>query len=477
MRTRVRPEEPGPSPDREQIDWLASIDSVWVAVAIALPAIVALASAIIVIDLAYHLRAGNFLLGGRWVGDLPNFSFAESERWIDQQWGAQVVFALLQRLGGFATLAFSRGVAIAVIAWFVYLSCRARGADRRAASILTSLATIVALPTLGVRPQLFGLVLFAAALWILTTRSTHPARLWVLPVLAGVWANMHGSVLFLIPMLLITLWESFSRREPVRSRLAVAAVIAVVATFVNPYGPSVWVYIAELTMNPTVQNLVTEWEPLTIRDSFGVLFFASIGAVVLVLIRRSESVTVFDLLWLGAFVVVGLSARRSSPWWSLVAATVVAGLLARRAPASSHGSRVINTGFLLATLSAALLLLPWWRPVELGHAPTGLVAAVREATPPQSRLIVHQSYASWFEYALPDRPVFVDSRIELYERSTWSDYLAIQAGRADWPQIVDRWQADAIVARRSWKLVPFILEDPAWRLVFQDDDGFVFVRT
>jgi hypothetical protein len=476
MRTRVRPGKSGPSPDRDRADWLASIDSVWVAVAIALPAIVALASAIIVIDLAYNLRTGDLILAGQWVGDLPDFSFAESERWIDQQWGAQVVFALLHRLGGFATLAFSRGAAIAVIAWFLYLSCRARGADRRAASVLTSLATIVALPTLGVRPQLLGLMLFAAALWILTTRTTHPSRLWILPLLAAAWTNVHGSVLFLIPMLILALLESFSRREPVRARLAVTAGIAVVATFVNPYGPSVWVYIAELTTNPTVQNLVTEWEPLTIRDAFGVVFFASIGAVVLVLIKKSESVNVFDLLWLGAFVVVGLSARRSSPWWSLVAATVVAGLLARRASGSSDGSRIINAAFLLVTLSAAVSLLPWWRPVELGHAPSGLVAAVREAVPPQSRLIVHQSYASWFEYALPDRPVFVDSRIELYERSTWSDYLAIQAGRADWPQIVDRWQADAIVARRSWRLIPFIREDPAWRLVFEDEDGFVFVR-
>jgi hypothetical protein len=444
-------------------------------VAIALPAIVALASTIIVVDLAYHLRVGDAILAGRWLNDLPAMSFAEEHRWIDQQWGSQVLFASLHRIGGFATLAFSRAVGIGLIALFLFLSCRARGSDRRAASVLTSMATIVALPTLGVRPQLFGLILFSVALWILVSRSQHPGRLWVLPVLAAVWANVHGSVLFLIPLLALALLESAWRREAVRSRLFAAAALSVLATFLNPYGPSVWVYIVELTMNPIIQDLVTEWAPLTIRDGFGVVFFASVGAVAFLLVRRAATVTLFDLLWLGAFFVVGLSARRSVPWWGLAAATVLAGILPRRA-SEDRGSPVINSGFLLAVVTAGVLLLPWWRHVQLAKAPASLVAAVSGATEPGDRLIVHQPYASWFEYSLPDRVVFVDSRIELYGEAIWDDYQGLRNGRADWSQIADRWSADAIVAERAWDVIPFLRADPGWRLVFEDTEGLVFVR-
>lgn len=477
MRTRD-PVEVEPVPVATRYSRLTSLDSVWVAIAIALPSIVAMKSAIVMIDLAYHLRAGEYFLHTGSIQRTNLFSFVEPGReWLNQQWGAQVVLATLDRAGGFATLSFGRVVAMAAIALFLFLSCRARGADRRTSSVLTSLGTLLALPTLGIRPQLFGLLLFAACLWILTTRSSHPSRLWALPFLATLWANLHGSFLFLLPLLVLALTESWIRRESGRTRLMTVAVLSLVGTLVNPFGPSVWTYVIDITANPIVRDWVTEWAPLSIRDPFGVLLFASIGAVVFVLVRKASDVTSIDLLWLGIFAVVGLTAVRSLAWWAFVAPVVVAGLLRPSHRPASRGVPLVNACILFAAAAIGVLLLPWWRPIPLGAAPERLVATVAKVTDPGARVIVEQTYASWFELALPDRKVFVDSRIELYDRSVWTDYQSIRNARADWSEIVDRWDANTIVAEPSWALVRFIKQDPGWRLIFEDDDGLVFVRT
>lgn len=480
MRTRGLKERSGRPPGRfsdQQRTWLTSLDTVWIAVAITLPAVIAMASRIIVIDLAYHIRAGEHFLSTGSILRTDTFSFVDpGQAWLNQQWGAQVVFAAMYRLGGFATIAFARAAVMAALATFLYLSCRARGADRRTSAVLTSLGTLLALNALGVRPQLFGLLLFSMALWVLVTRTEHPRRLWSLPPIMLLWANVHGSFLFFVPILALALLESGLRRRDDLRRLLLVGGVSLLATFVTPFGPDAWRYVLELTTNPVVRDRVTEWAPLTIRDPLGAMFFASAGAVVFVLVKRAAWVTWSDLLWLTTFFLVGITAVRSAAWWGYVAPVVLAGIVPRAKPESTRGSAVANAGFLLAIVAAAVLLLPWWSGARLAFAPQGLVIGARQVTAPGARMIVHQTYASWFELALPDRPVFVDSRIELYPEDVWDDYEAVIDGRADWPNIADRWRAEVIVAKRSWEAVPFLRVHPSWRLVFENDDGLIFVR-
>jgi hypothetical protein len=121
-------------------------------------------------------------------------------------------------------------------------------------------------------------------------------------------------------------------------------------------------------------------------------------------------------------------------------------------------------------------LLPWFRDVRLILAPQGLVRSAAAATEPGDRLFVAQLYGSWFEFALPDRPVFVDSRIEIFPQATWLQYDAVASGRADWGSILDRWQVEAVVTQEDTLLVRFLRAAEGWRMVDQDEDGFVFVR-
>jgi len=47
---------------------------------------------------------------------------------------------------------------------------------------------------------------------------------------------------------------------------------------------------------------------------------------------------------------------------------------------------------------------------------------------------------------------------------------------AEWKDVLDRWGIQAIVAAEDWDLVPVLRDDPGWRIAYQDDDGYLFVR-
>ena len=109
-------------------------------------------------------------------------------------------------------------------------------------------------------------------------------------------------------------------------------------------------------------------------------------------------------------------------------------------------------------------------------APPGVTAAAAEHLPAGTRTLVHQPWGSWFEYALPDLPVFVDSRIEIIPDDVWHDYGQVGFSGAEWKEVLDRWDVQAIVASSDWDLLPILEADPGWREIYRDDDGAVFVR-
>jgi hypothetical protein len=89
---------------------------------------------------------------------------------------------------------------------------------------------------------------------------------------------------------------------------------------------------------------------------------------------------------------------------------------------------------------------------------------------------VYQPWGSWFEFALPNLPVFVDSRIEIVPDDVWGDYGQVAFSGADWKDTLARYDVQAIVASADWNLLPMLRADPGWHEVYSDDDGALFVR-
>ena len=474
MRSRASRDLPGSGSGRAG---LLGIDTVWITVAVALPAIASFAGRIGLIDLAYHLRAGEAMLQRAGVVQTDTFSFVSAgQPWLDQQWGAQVILAGVFRIAGFEGLQFLRSATMAATLALMFLTCRERGTDTRTAALLTLAGGALLLPALAIRPQMFGLVMLATAMWLIASRTAHPARLALFPFISIAWANTHGSfVLLPVVIGLAIIDDLFARRSIIP--LIVVGLAATAATLLNPYGPEVWRYALDILGDPLIREMVTEWAPPDVGSLLGGVFYGSLLLAAAYLARRSEPAPWPVLLWLLAFLLPAFAAIRAIAWWGVVLPATLAGLVrARIEPDARRGSPTVHGAFLVALALAAVILSPWNQRPQLLHFPFRISQAVAAATPPGTRLFVPQTWGSWFEFALPDRPVFVDSRIELYPASAWRDYTAVVAGRADWAGILDRWEVDVLVTQPGWGVVPFVERDQAWSLVFRTENGLVFVR-
>jgi hypothetical protein len=464
-----------------------TLSQLWAVVAVALPTVALLLPRLSVIDLAYLVRAGNLMLDSHQILRTDPFTFTVGgQSWLNNQWGAAIVLGVIHRAGGWPLLILFRAILSGAIAWLVYLSCRERGAGNKLAAFLTLGSFALVLPGLILRPQIFGLVLFALVMWLVSARARRPGALWLVPAAVVVWSNMHGSF-FLGPVLVGLAWvEDVHRRRPGAARTAIVGGASVLATLLNPFGARIWSYAFGLSTDPEVGSTIEEWLPPTIRTIPGILFFGSVAVVVAILARRTERASWSTLLELGVFLLVGLYAARGIYWWGLAAPVALASELGGSPPRRRMDPpSQLNNAIAAMLLLLALAFLPWWRTAGgearalLDHAPLGVTTALRTTLGPDDRMFNPQLWGSWFEWALPEQRTFVDSRVVVFTgRGVWPDYNAVSAARDGWQEILERWRITVVVAhpRQQAGLIRAIRQDPEWRLAYEDADGLVFAR-
>jgi hypothetical protein len=473
-----------------------TLPRLWAFLAIALPALAALIANLPSVDLTYHLRAGAEILDGRGIPTVDTWTYTVAgTSWMDQQWGAQVILATVYRFGGWTGLVVLRALLIAVIFGCLFEIGRRRGLGLRRAAWLALAAFLVSAVALGLRPQLLGMAIFAVVLLLVVDRRAHPGRLWAIPFLVLAWANIHGSF-FLGPLVLGLAWlEDVHDGVAGARRLLVIAAASVVAACVTPFGPAVWLYALGLSTNAAVTARITEWQPTSLRDIPGIVFFASALAVVALIGRRGKATPWPTLAWLAVFFLIGAYAIRGVAWWPLGAVAAIAGVLItgpvldpkRPEALGTPLLRRLNAVVAVVIVLAGIALLPLWRPIDpglgapvgvVGNAPPGITAALRDIGRPGDRMFNPQAWGSWFEFALPALPalpVAIDSRIELFPAEVWDTYENIVDGGEDWAAQLDGWGVSIVVVPHKDTAMLERLTAAGWRSVHTDEDGTVLV--
>jgi hypothetical protein len=459
----------------------------WLFLAVALPVLAATLAPMSSVDLTYQLRAGDEIIDARAIPTVDTWTFtAAGVPWVDQQWGAQVVLDAVYRVGGWTGLVLLRAILTAVVVGATLAIGLRKGLDPRIAAILTLVAFIVAAPAMALRPQLFGMACFAVTLYLVFLRRERPRGLWLVPLVVVLWANLHGSFILAPIMLGLAWFEDLHDRYQGSSRTLLVGVASVLAPCVTPFGPDVWAYAVGLSSNPGVTARTSEWQPTSLRDPTGVLFFASVAAVVVLIARAGRRVSWPTLLWLGVFAAIAVVAQRGVAWWPFVAVATISGVLVGGVTKPiPEGSRRVNTAVAVAVVLAAVALLPIWRPIEsrigvpaavLTDSPPGITAALKEIAAPGAHVLNPQRWGSWLEFAQPAAKVAVDSRIEFFPATVWTAYEGVYAGLEGWERQLDEWGVTVAITEPTDRSLANRLRGLGWRATYEDPDGTIWVR-
>ncbi len=483
-------------------------------------------------DVFWHVATGQHLLAefaaGRAFPTVDPFSYtAQDQVWVLHEWLFQVGCAVLHRLGGLPLLRLCGALATLAILWLVRgLFARGLGSPwwgLCGATLWLALGS----ERLQLRPTLVTiLAILLLCRVLLTARPFGWRHVALLGLLQGIWTNAHSVGLLGVVLLLAhTTGESckpllqrhgavsFPRATPAElGRRWLAVGLAFVASLLTPQGLHLWAFALQ-DKSDVMQYVPDEWgafhfwyphnEALTVAAWLGVLLVMALllttylGLAVALQKARPRLLRLPDpacLLLLLALFGLGLLARRFH-WFHALAALLCLSVL-RDLLAAGALPRLPALGTRLrlparAMLAAGLGLLCWTtlqveeRPLPLAFGDGYLQRSVRrsfdlatvrflrEAGLQGNALCTYGSGGILSHALHPAIRVHIDSRIDLYRREIYLEWLAIRAGRRDQTALLDA--RGCTIYCQHWDLPP-PQEPQAWVQVFAEGSEAVWLR-
>lgn len=438
------------------------------------------------------------------------FTFtAFTHPFISQEWGSEVIDALLYRHFGMTAVI----LVFAAVTWMGFflgvIRVNRPGRSRWVLSIGAALVVVSGLQVWGPSPQMFSFGLLGVLLTILDAYRRRPRTrllLGLIPVFV-VWGNLHGGFLIglgVVGVFLVGEALSVYLRQPgaigwhaCRDLLAFL-VLAALAPMVNPNGTGIYLYPAKLLLSSVAQGSLNEWQPPDFHSA------ANIPVLVLLLstllaARWARQTSTSDHLLAVAGLLLMLYAVRDIPIFAVLVlplwADGVQGLTEfLRQAREPHRSRRVRPA--PRWFVAVVLLLV---AVASGARMIGQVASPENslqssAYPVQvGRVICHgptarvfAPYASggWLLYRIdhrvpvgigcaPDR-VFIFGEVVLMGRTVLADYLTAESAGAGSLGILRSFAVTLVWQPRDAPLANLLRQTRGWSCVFATSSNELF---
>ena len=450
-------------------------------------------------DLWWHVRTGLWILQHHAIPRAGLFSQSAALPWIDSSWGFDIVTAAAYWLFGLRGLPMLLMVLQVGIAVALFALARGGRTNFWPAVILI---TIVQYSVSPVEPRsaICSMLLFALelALLVRVQRSAQTGQLIWLPLIFLVWANLDRQfsygllALALYSLAIITepLFAGVSWFAPQLPKIRLSTLGAVVgacllATFVSPYGYHLDQLVWQSATSSVADRYFLELHSMRFRrpEEFALMLlvmtaFFSLGRC------RSRNLFLIGLMVVCA--VISFRFQRDSWLVALASVGVLGDALAHKEPPEtsdgSHRAWGIEKPVTAAAVLLVLLAVGRWLPGNVE-----LMAKVSESFPVRASDYIRQNrlpqplfntyaWGGFLTWYLPEYPVIIDGRVDLYGDALNVPYFRLVGGEIPSYSHLGFASAQTILLQSDSPIAAVLATVPGFRMVYRDDQATVFVR-
>lgn len=463
-------------------------------------------------DLGWHLKNaekivkfGSFPLADTYSWTVPAY------QWADSYWLTEVLIYKLKEFFGFGGLAAFFALLTSVFLTLFFLKKWPQIWISWWGTLVAIVSVILIEPFVGARAQTISLVFFATLyLWLddLVKKGLFSSPGWLLRPGAFLfffflfWANLHaGFVMGLVLLAIFVFWQVF---EPIYSSLLdlrqfqfkylsplLLLLPSLLATFINPYGLSLWQTIFNDAASPLIKRNILEWLPPSPQSSLGMLFFLVLFITfgLLIFPKKRKAATV-DLWLFFIFAFFGLVAYRNIPLFSLVFASLILKL------AKHH--HAFEKKFLLPLVYLPLFLLIltitafWHQKDGFKAVISDFPAMAKTSNLPYEAVEFLKNYGGqdlrlfneygWGGYLIwqTDIKTFIDGRMCGWKTdgvNVFQDYLEIMDLKIGFEDKIKHWRINVFLIRKDSYLAAWLRLNPEFGQAYEDELAVVFVKS
>lgn len=484
----------------------------------------------------WHIRDGERILETHAFPHTDSFSSTMSGRpWYAWEWLFDVAIAGVHHCMGLNGVVFFGALVIAAAFALLFRYTVKRGGGLPVTVILLVLSIGASTIHLFARPHVLSWLL--TVIWFRALDSSESAangrnhRLFWLPVMMLLWANVHGG--FLLGFALLGLYlaggaiEYFISHRPVETQLAAPpdgdrqtiakrlrhlatiTALALLASLVNPYGYKLHLHVYQYLTNRFLMNHIDEFLSPNFHGVAQQCFATLLLITILALASARARPRPTHLLVILFAAYSGLYASRNLPTSSILLTLIVAPILSQTMAAGIGSPAWMQRLFsrmhffsermdkmefrarghlwplALTVFGLAVCLHQGYlgsRQIMDAHfdAERFPVQAVNAIAQDDNRapIFAPDYWGGYLIYRLyPQTLVVVDDRHDLYGEQFLKDYLRVTRVAPGWDKVLDSKQVTRVLAPAESSLANILRETTGWQIRYQDKVAVLFERS
>lgn len=436
-------------------------------------------------DYFWHLKAGEYMVTHHMILKTDVFSWYLSSfhpTWISHEWLFEIILygssVLFGKYGGL--LLTFLGIFTLLITLYL-TNCKDFHKNIYFTLFWLLSSIVLSLNTLP-RPFLISNIFLALTFYLLYDLKQHreSRKIYFLPLIACLWANIHGGSSNLSYILVFVFYFSglfhfsfgkvsaTSLEKVQKKRYLIVFFLTIFAICINPHGLSMLSYPYQNMNDLFMLSTISEWQPVNFNYSSSLLYIFLLVSLLVPLILGKKKFELTDFIILLMFLFLGFKAIRFWPFAFIAFTYVVFHYVPsfqKKFP--TFDFIIVAFSFMVVVYSMYLFEMPKRSMID-----ELFIQTLKEKRP--SRLYNAYDYGGYLIYR--DIPVFIDSRADLYAKYNYQDSYNLSMLHGPYEEILKKYDFDYFLLDKGYPLAYYLSKNEEYQLLLDKDNTVLYKK-
>lgn len=448
-------------------------------------------------------------LGDKYINEglstIDDYSIHENLEYTPQHFAVNIITYLIYNFSGFFGLYIWCIILTCILAFLFYVVNKLFVKNKLISYLFVLAELALMIPFISIRAQMYSYIFFLLELIFIEKFLRNKQYKYLIPlsILPLFIINFHaGTIYFYFIIIFVYLLNYIKiktskieyNKEYVTNLkyLSIPIICGILLTFVNPFGYNQILYCVKTLSNSFINSYISEFQPMTIKNSVGLLFYSSLFIIFLSLIFTKNKIKLERiLLLLGTTFMSLISLRHFSLFiiFTIPCLEYIEELAINFKDLLYNGVTKKGIKVLRITIIAMYLMIAicfsaryYLRNNISGYLPKSVypidsVNYIKENTGNSSRIFNGYTYGSLLMFN--DIKCFIDSRCDLYTKeynkdcTVAEDYINAINCTGNYEEILSKYNIEYLLISKNSALAKNIFNNSKYEKLFEDKISYV----